>query len=174
MSFSLRGLFAAVAISAVLVAGFAYASPFWSAIVFHMTLGVLAFATICGILSVRSRPFWISFAVVGWVHFLVNAFPLSPGSPSSKLFTRRLSYEFMTVLQREFFNVVVANHKGTPPGELYYKIQRGGYLALDKAVAVVDIAQDLFTLLLAASAGVLASYCVRSPRLDLSANRIAR
>jgi hypothetical protein len=67
MSFSLRGLFAAVAISAVLVAGFAYASPFWSAIVFHMTLGVLAFATICGILSVRSRPFWISFAVVGWV-----------------------------------------------------------------------------------------------------------
>src|SRR5687768_14670071 len=104
MSFSLRWLFGAVALVSVFVAAFVYRTPLWVAIVFNMTLGILCVGTICGCLILRARPFWVSFSIVGWVHFIVNLFPLSLHSPSSQLFTRLLAYELSITLQHELYN----------------------------------------------------------------------
>jgi hypothetical protein len=64
---SILGMFALVAILAVLIAAFIYATPLWEDIVFTLLVAVLFTALVLAICRPdERRAFWVGFCVFGW------------------------------------------------------------------------------------------------------------
>jgi hypothetical protein len=161
MSFSLRWLFAVVAIAALFAAALSHPTPTWDAVTFNVTIALLVLGALVALLASPKRPFWIAASFVGWAHLVLDSFPFSLHSPPAKLFTRRLSYELWAVWQSELYNSL-REFGDVGHDHLFVLLQSPGRsLYSDEVVHVLDIMQCVFTFLLGVVAGIIASYCVR-------------
>jgi hypothetical protein len=75
VSFSLKYLFALVALAAFFTAAIIHRTPFWTVTAVNLTAVVLLVGTIGVWFQRLNRTFWIPFCLVGWFYFV---FALTP------------------------------------------------------------------------------------------------
>jgi hypothetical protein len=75
MSFSLKYLFALVAIAAVFTAAVIYRTPFWTVTAVNLTVIILFVASLGVWFQRLNQIFWIPFCAAGWFYFI---FALTP------------------------------------------------------------------------------------------------
>ena len=90
LRFSLVGLAGMVALAALSCAALVNASPWIASIAWTIVVLLLVFGSIAAVLSVSARrPFWIGFALAGWLYALVTTGALG-GQNGSTMLTARL------------------------------------------------------------------------------------
>jgi hypothetical protein len=163
MRFSLRWLFAVVAIAAIFAAALSHPTPTWDAITFNVTIALLVVATLIALSTNPKRPFWIAASFVGWAHLILDSFPFTVHSPSSKIFTRRLSYEIWALWHRDTYLALLDFVTSRDAHDaLFFPLQlQGTSLHSDDIINMLDIMQCFFTLVVAAVAGVITSMLLR-------------
>lgn len=77
MTFSLKYLFALVAIAAIFNAALFFRTPLWAFIAINTAVVILLAATIGVWLHRLNRTFWLPFCVVGWFYLAVALTPAS-------------------------------------------------------------------------------------------------
>lgn len=81
MQFSLRQLIYATAIIGIACVALMYATPFWAALAFSVTiLLLLAAFVLASAAKGQQRMFWVGFAVCGWGYLAVLHSPLLGGN----------------------------------------------------------------------------------------------
>lgn len=75
MSFSLKYLFALMAIAAIFTAAIIYRTPFWAVAAVNSAVIVLFVGTIGLWFQRLNRAFWIPFCAVGWFYFVLSLTP---------------------------------------------------------------------------------------------------
>jgi hypothetical protein len=150
--FSLLSLFGLVALCAVGLGGLASSSYLVASSFFTLTVLSLCGATVAATLaSGRRRAFWLAFAIIGWVHFVLVLGPWLDDHTGEFMLSRHVIDLLGSVMGQK-----VADHQ-TMPGiwlNLPYATGSSSYRYLNFVV----IGQCLFTLALAWTSSIVASY----------------
>lgn len=148
MSFSLRYLFALVALAAVYAAALSVHNQYWIFIAVNLTFAILLAVTIGVWLERLNRIFWLPFAVVGWFYLAIAFIPL--GVSRFPLYLPGLQLVRVVRPQSE---------------AILDSIRRSYPVALDGSLLrIADVVNTVSAVLFAAAAGGIAVLLLRQRR----------
>jgi len=150
VSFSLKYLFALVALAAFFTAAIIHRTPFWTVTAVNLTAVVLLVGTIGLWFQRLNRTFWIPFCLVGWFYFV---FALTPQG-------RNRLHAFLP---------------GTQIGHMINLFELRLHVNMDETamreweqgiVNLFDVLNSCWVLLAGGLAGIITMILIRKPKTD--------
>jgi hypothetical protein len=155
MSFSLKYLFAIVAIAAIFAAAFIYRTPLWASLAINTALVLLLAATTGVLLRRLNWTFWIPFCLFGLVYLL-----LSFTSNNARISYYLPGFQLSNVLSSEEYAALedMSSHGVSITGPA------SPYLGLPEVHRLSDILNAICALFTGTLAGVISSVWLRDQK----------
>src|SRR5687768_4504319 len=92
MSFSLKYLFALIALAAIFTAALIYPTSWWALAAVNLTVVVLAAVTLGVWFQRLNQTFWLSFCLIGWLYLTLSFTPADVTRLAYYVPSKQISY----------------------------------------------------------------------------------